>query len=485
MRRGDDNGDAARLGHGRVPHDVDPRGDRRSGAGAAHADLSRAHVAAGAAVVRVGLRVDTGATAHALPRGAGAGAGDARLTRDAAVAAGAAVRDARRDERLAAVGRVAVAVAEAPVAGTHDTGARRAARRRVREGAGSAARTAVGAACAGVDLAAVGGATIAVREARVADADTADARGAHGGGIRGCRARVVAAAAVSDARARVDAGVTAALLAGRTDAAARATGADRPERARATATAAVAIVVLRVHADPAAARLPDGAGLGAGIDGDVGRHHVGAVVSRDVRPRVGRVDDIDTHHVRPVGLDVGHDDVGRVDGDVGPIVRPDRAVARVHTSLGGRGRVGVGRGSVRAAIESVVRDDVRARAIALHIHHRHVHGRRVGRGFTRVRRTVLRDSAVRGRNPEHPSGRGGRIRHSAAAHECGQRKPSVHEHHLRRSRQLEPGPQTRNCETYESPNGRTRRPAQICEEHSNWKRYPQGSVLQPNTRITA
>lgn len=465
---GDHDRHAARLGHRRVPHDVHARGDGAGGAGAAHTHLRRADVAAGAAVVGVGLRVDAGAAAHALPRGAGAGARDAALTRGAAVAAGAAVRDARRDDGLAAIGRVAVAVAEARVAGTHDTGARRTGGRRVDEGAGSAAHAAVRATRARVDLAPVHGAAVAVREARVAGAHTADARGAHGGGVRQRRARVVAAAAVGGARTRVDAAVAAALLERRAEAPAGTAGADRPERAPTVAAAAVIVVVLRVDAGAAAARLPDGAGLGTGVDGDVERHHVGAVVRRDVRPlRVGRirtrVEGVGTHHVRPVRLDVGHEDVGPVDGDVGPVVGSDRAVARVHAGFGGRGSVSVGRGSVRASVESVVRDDVRARAIALHIHHRHVHERRVGRGFTRVRRTVLRDRAVQGRNPGHPGGRGGRIRHSAAAHKCGQRKPSVHEHHLRRSRQLEPGPQTRNCETYESPNGRTSRPAQIYE----------------------
>lgn len=460
MRRSDDNGDAARLGHGRVPHDVDPRGDRRGGAGAAHADLSRAHVAAGAAVVRVGLRVDTGATAHALTRGAGADAGDAALTHGAAIAAGTAVRDARRNERLAAIGHVAVAVAEARIAGAHDAGARRAGGRRVGEGAGSAAHAAVRATRARVDLAAVHGAAVAVREALVADADAAGARGAHGGGVRRRRTRVVAAAAVGDARAGVDAGVPAALLAGRTDAAAHAAGADRPERARATATAAVAIVVLRVHADAAAARLPDGAGPRAGVDGHVGRHHVEgveAVVGRDVgrveRVRT-RVDDVGAHHdIRPVGLDVGHDDVG-------PVVGTERAVARVHAGFGGRSGVGVGRGSVRAAIESVVRDDDVAGLVALHVH-RHVHERPVGRSLSRVRRTILHDRTVQGRNPEHPRGRGGLIHHSAAARECGQQQPFSHQHVSPFTKQS--GPQTWNCEIHESPNGRTRRPAQICE----------------------
>ncbi len=435
MGSDDHDRDAARLGHRRVPHNIYARRDRRGGARAGDAHLRRADVSADAAVVGIGLRVDARAAAHALPRGAGADAGDTALTHGAAVAAGAAVRDAGRDDGLTTVGRVAVAVAEARVAGAHDAGARRAGGRRVGEGAGSAAHAAVRATRARIDLAAVHGAAVAVREALVADADAAGARGAHGGGVRRRRTRVVAAAAVGDARAGVDAGVPAALLAGRTDAAAHAAGADRPERARATAAAAVAVVVLRVHADAVAARLPDGAGLRTRVDGDVGR--VGAVVSRDVRPRDRRVDDVGAHHVRPVGLNVGRDNVRRVDGGVGPVVGPNRAIARIHAGFGGRGDVGVGRGSVRAPVEGVVRDDVDGGLIALHVHHRHVHERHVGRGFTRVRRTILRDRAVQGRNPEHPCGRGGRIRHSAAAHECSQSQPLLHQDHLRRFRHRE------------------------------------------------
>ncbi len=451
--------ESAHVRLSRVPAHIEPgRHDGRADTRAA--EPRRADVPAGSAVVDVSLRADAGAAADALPGGAGAGTRDAGLARGAAVATHATVGDARHEERLAPSDRVAVAVAEARVAGAHHAGARRAARRRVRERAGAAAHAAVRAAGASVDLAAVRGAAVAVREARGADADAAGARGAHGGGVRRRRTRVVAAAAVGDARAGVDAGVPAALLAGRTDAAAHAAGADRPERARATATAAVAIVVLRVHADAAAARLPDGAGPRAGVDGHVGRHHVEgveAVVGRDVgrveRVRT-RVDDVGAHHdIRPVGLDVGHDDVG-------PVVGTERAVARVHAGFGGRSGVGVGRGSVRAAIESVVRDDDVAGLVALHVH-RHVHERPVGRSLSRVRRTILHDRTVQGRNPEHPRGRGGLIHHSAAARECGQQQPFSHQHVSPFTKQS--GPQTWNCEIHESPNGRTRRPAQICE----------------------
>lgn len=247
------------------------------------------------------------------------------------------------------------------------------------------------------------------------------------------------------------------------------------------------VVGLRVDADAAAARLPDGAGLGAGVDGDVGLR-VGAIVDRDVRLRVGRVrtrvDDVGTRHVRPVGLDVGGGDIGRVDGGVGPVVGPDRAVARIHAGIGGRDVGGVERGSVRAAVGGVVRDDDVARPIGLHVH-RHVHERHVGRGFIRVRRTVLHVRAVRGRNPGHPRGRGGLIRHSAAARECGQQQPLLHQHHLRRFRHPEHNHEHR---TTKPTNRRTAGlivQLRFCEQKLGLEALSHSSVSQPNTRITA
>jgi hypothetical protein len=137
--------------------------------------------------VEVGLAA-VGAVAVAVPAARGAhrelararGAGGRRPREGARVAAAPAVRAVGGEGDLAAVARVHVAVGEARGAGPHHAGPGRAGGRGVGEGAAPPARAAVGGAGGERHLAAVGRAHVAVGEARPARVERARARRAGG-----------------------------------------------------------------------------------------------------------------------------------------------------------------------------------------------------------------------------------------------------------------------------------------------------------------
>jgi hypothetical protein len=430
-------------------------------AGRRHVDAGRAGEAGAAApaVVDVRPRVDA-----AVPAGRPGGravenapAAVAALTGLAGPAAAAAVVAVRVDVRLAAVRRVGVAAAE-PRGADEPAAIEAAGRRAVRPGgAGVAARPAVARVVGGVDLAAVGAVAVAVAEASVAAPHGARAGLARGVGVGGRRAGVPAAAAVLRRGGLVHAGAAAHRPGDRAEAGAAPEDADRAPGAGGAAAAAVGAVRLEVDARAAAAGRPRGAVVAAcaavvAVGGRVDLAPVGAqavevdearraghdaAAAQALRPSVGdggRADRSRRAAVGQAGVEVDLAPVRRVAVDVGEAVRAGEAagVARAghqgvrthragvaaaaavhlagHEVDAGAGALGQPRGAVEdaacrlAAVAraadvaanaavGVVRLEVDAGAVAVrlaadgaphgHVHHRHDHVSRGGAGVGR------------------------------------------------------------------------------------------------------
>ncbi len=382
--------DHVEVGRDRGPADrsrTDPRrADRAAGTAVGDVRPEVSLAAVGRDAVAVTEARVAGTQAADTRRAAGRRVGEA-----AGRATGTAVAAVSEQAGLAAVRRHAVAVGEVRGAGAEHTCARSAGRGGVHEGTGRTAAAAVGEAVGRVDLAAVRRVAIAVAEARVAGTERAGARDAGSARVRTRRADHAAGAAVGRARARVDAAAAAEGLAGDADGVAGATRTGLAHRTGGATDATVGVVVLEVHTRHAAASQPARAGhvgrsVGRGVRGIVAGTriaHVGSDLGAGVRGR--HIGDVHARVSAVVGGGVGR--VERIDTRV-THVRDVTGIDHVHARVsavvgGGVGRVGRrGVGGITATIDHVRRGDVRGDVtehVARNVDHDHVGAGGVGR----------------------------------------------------------------------------------------------------------